>query len=35
MKKVLAAVAMLALTAAAHAEDPEIINPRALFPEGP
>jgi gluconolactonase len=35
MRNVLAIVATLALTTAAYAQDPQIINPRALFPEGP
>jgi sugar lactone lactonase YvrE len=35
MKHVLTAVALIALSAAAQAQDAEVINPRALFPEGP
>lgn len=35
MRHVLTAVAMIALSAAAQAQDAQIINPRALFPEGP
>ncbi|MBC8037670.1 MAG: SMP-30/gluconolactonase/LRE family protein [Rhizobiales bacterium] len=36
MRHVLSAVAMIALSAAAaQAEDVQVINPRALFPEGP
>lgn len=35
MRHVLTAVAMIALSAAAQAQDAQVINPRALFPEGP
>jgi len=35
MRHLLTAVAVLALSAGAQAQDAEIINPRALFPEGP
>ncbi len=35
MRHVLTGVAMFALSAAALAQDAQIINPRALFPEGP
>jgi gluconolactonase len=35
MRNVLAFVATLALSTTAHAQDPQVINARALFPEGP
>jgi gluconolactonase len=35
MKTILALVTTLVLTTAAHGQEPQIINPRALFPEGP
>ena len=35
MRKVLAIVATLALSTTAFAQDPQVINSRALFPEGP
>ena len=36
MRNVLAIVATLALSTAAYGQDdPQVINPRALFPEGP
>lgn len=35
MRNVFAIVATLALSTAAYGQDPQVINPRALFPEGP
>jgi gluconolactonase len=35
MRNVLAIVATLALSTTAYAQDPQVINARALFPEGP
>lgn len=35
MKRTLAALAFIGVTTAAFADDPQVVNPRALFPEGP
>ena len=35
MKRILAALVLIGFTTAAHADGPQVINPRALFPEGP
>ena len=35
MRSVLPAIAMIALSTVAQAQDTQVINPRALFPEGP
>ncbi len=35
MKRAVTTLALLAFTTAAHAQEPTVLNPRALFPEGP